>query len=71
MTSPREAFLVKRETYFADNDNPDCERRDTSYEIRTTTYRRETLLVQRISFRNLDASRFTLHERRGLSQVGR
>lgn len=28
--------LVKREAYLADNDSPDCERRDTRNEIRTT-----------------------------------
>lgn len=38
MTSPRETFLVKREAYFADNDNPDCERRDTRYERRLTNH---------------------------------
>jgi hypothetical protein len=32
---------------------------------------RETLNVKRISFRSLDASRFTLHEQRGLRQAGR
>jgi len=31
---------------------------------------RETSLVKRISFRSFDASRFTLHERRGYSQAG-
>jgi hypothetical protein len=47
--------------------------RTTRYEIRTTTHLRETLIVKRISFRSLDASRFTLHERRdcsGHSQAG-
>jgi hypothetical protein len=34
------------------------------------TIRCETLFMQRISFRSLDASRGTLHERRGFSQVG-
>ncbi len=33
--------------------------------------KREASVIKRISFRNLDASRFTLHERRGLSQEGR
>ena len=35
------------------------------------TYCRETLIVKRISFRSVDASRCTLLERRGLSQAGR
>jgi hypothetical protein len=38
------------------------------------TYCRETLIVKRLSFRSLDASSFTLHERRdysGYSQAGR
>jgi len=35
------------------------------------THRREALLVKRISFRSLDASRFTFHEQRGISQAGR
>ena len=34
------------------------------------TYCREPLIVKRISFRNLDASRVTLHERRVRSQAG-
>ena len=53
--------LVKREAYLASQDNH-C--------LRTTTYRCETLLVKRISFRRFDASRVTLHERRGYSQAG-
>jgi len=32
---------------------------------------REAYFVKRISFRSLDASRFTLHKRRGLSQADR
>ena len=38
--------------------------RETSLE---KTVAREASLLKRISFRSLDASRFTLHERRGYS----
>ena len=34
------------------------------------TYCREPLIVNRISFRNLDVSRVTRHERRVRSQAG-
>jgi len=57
-TVAREASLVKRRL------------RTTRYEIRTMTYCREAYFVKRISFRILDASRFTLHEQRGHSQAG-
>jgi hypothetical protein len=70
MTHCRDTLIVKREAYFADNDNPDCERRDTRCEIRTTTDHLETLIIQSISFRNLDASRFTFHEQRGQMLAG-
>ena len=30
--------LVKREAYLADNDSPDCERRDTRYERHLTNH---------------------------------
>jgi len=41
--------------------------RETSLE---ETDAREAAFVKRLSFRSLDASRFTLHERCGYSQAG-
>jgi|GEM_PF-3384278 len=38
MRNCREAHLVKREAYLADNGNPDCERRDARYERRWPDY---------------------------------
>jgi len=34
----RRPSLVKREAYLADNDSPDCERRDMRYERHLTDY---------------------------------
>ena len=65
MTSCGETSLVNREAYLANYDNPECGRRDARY----TTYHHEALTAKSISLRNLDASCFTLHERRGLSQA--
>jgi hypothetical protein len=70
MTPCRAPSIVKSEAYRVSQDN-DCSR--------TATDRCETLIaravsreadpLQRLSFRNSCASRFTRHERRGRSQA--
>jgi hypothetical protein len=42
-----------------------------TYCRKTLNVKREAFLVKRISFRSLDGSRFTVHERRDYSQAGR
>ena len=41
-----------------------------TYGRETSNVKGEASRVKRISFRSFDASRFTLHERRGYSQAG-